>query len=150
MVDDSTQTEWRGHTLLGHYSYDIEGVAPEPLPLIEKGLLRTYLLTRTPAFKGFESSNGHARLTSLFGARGAGFGNLFVRASQSMPASDMKKQLIEMCVQRNKPYGILVRKLDYPSSASLDELRRMAAGMAQSGGSGHPVTADRRALSTTG
>jgi hypothetical protein len=141
VVDDSTQTEWRGHTLLGHYSYDIEGVAPEPLPLIEKGLLRTYLLTRTPAFKGFESSNGHARLTSLFGARGAGFGNLFVRASQSMPASDMKKQLIEMCVQRNKPYGILVRKLDYPSSASLDELRRMAAGMAQSGGSGHPVTA---------
>ena len=27
VVDDPTQTEWHGHTLLGHYSYDIEGVS---------------------------------------------------------------------------------------------------------------------------
>jgi hypothetical protein len=140
VVDDPTQTEWHGHTLMGHYLYDIEGVAPQPLPLIENGKLKTFLMTRTPVFKGFERSNGHARLTGPFGARGAGFGNLFVRASETVPAADMKKKLIEMCQQRNKPYGILVRKLDYPSSASFDELRRMAAGMAQSGGGGRPVT----------
>jgi TldD protein len=140
VVDDPTQTEWRGHALMGHYSYDIEGVAAQPLPLIEKGVLKTYLLTRTPVFKGFEHSNGHARMTGPFGARGAGFGNVFVNASQTVAAAEMKKKLIELCQQRNKPYGILVRKLDYPSSASIDELRRMAAGLTQSGGSGHPAS----------
>jgi hypothetical protein len=39
-----------------------------------------------------------------------------------------------MCKQRNKPYGMLVRKLDYPSSASIEEFRRIAAGASRSGG----------------
>ena len=42
VVDDPTQTEWRGHTLLGHYLYDIEGVKPAPLPLMEKGALKIF------------------------------------------------------------------------------------------------------------
>jgi hypothetical protein len=52
----------------------------------------------------------------------------------------MKKKLMELCQQRNKPYGMLVRKLDYPSGASVDELRRMTAAMAQSGGNARPVS----------
>ena len=35
VVDDPSQTEWRGQTLLGHYLYDVEGVKPEPLTLVE-------------------------------------------------------------------------------------------------------------------
>ncbi len=51
----------------------------------------------------------------------------------------MKKTLIDMCKQRNKPYGILIRKLDYPSTASIDEFRRIAAGASRSGGGARPV-----------
>jgi hypothetical protein len=138
VVDDPTQTEWRGHTLLGHYLYDVEGVSPTPLALVEKGTLKTFLLTRTPVLKGFDTSNGRARMTGAFGADAAGFGNLFVRASQTMPFPALKKKLMYLCTQGNKPYGILIRKLDYPSSASLDEFRRIA-GSAQSGGT-RPVT----------
>ena len=47
--------------------------------------------------------------------------------------------MIEMIKQRNKPYGILVRKLDYPSTASFGELQSMITSMAQSGGGGRPV-----------
>ena len=43
----------QGHTLLGHYLYDMEGVAPKPLKLVEKGVLKNFLLTRTPVFKDF-------------------------------------------------------------------------------------------------
>jgi hypothetical protein len=136
VVDDPTRTEWRGHTLLGHYLYDIEGVAPAPLELIEKGTLKTFLLTRTPVLKSFESSNGRARVTGSFGADAPGFGNLFVRATQTVPLPDLKKKLLDLCHERNKPYGILVRKLDYPSSASVDELRRLA----QAGGNTRPVS----------
>jgi hypothetical protein len=136
VVDDPTQTEWRGHTLLGHYLYDIEGVSPAPVALVEKGTLKTFLLTRTPVLKPFESTNGRARMTGAFGADAPGFGNLFVRATQTVPLADLKKKLMDLCRERNKPYGILVRKLDFPSSASVDEIRRLA----QSGGNSRPVT----------
>jgi TldD protein len=132
VVDDPTQSEFRGHSLLGHYAYDMEGVAPKPLPLVEKGVLKSYLLTRTPVYKGFTASNGRARMPGRFGNKEAGFGNLFVRASQTSSTADLKKKLIEMCQAQNKPYGLLVRKLDYPTGAAIDELRRMLTS--QNGG----------------
>ena len=136
IVDDPSQTEWHGQTLLGHYLYDVEGVAPQTLTLVDKGVLKNFLLTRTPVFKGFQSSNGHARLSGSFGAWAPGLGNLIVRASETKPAADMKKALIDLCQQRDKPYGILIRKLDFPSMASIDEFRRVIAAGSRSG---HPV-----------
>lgn len=137
VVDDPTQTQYEGHTLLGHYIYDMEGVAPQPLTLVDKGVLKTFLLTRTPVFKDYSGSNGHARMLGDYGTRWPGYGNLFIRASETTPAADMKKKLIDMVRQGNKPYGILIRKLDYPSSASIEELRQISDA---SGGS-HPVVA---------
>jgi len=135
VVDDPTLTQYQGHTLLGHYVYDMEGVAPQPLTLVEKGVLKSLFLTRTPVFKDYPGSNGHARMTGAYGTRSPGFGNLFIRASKTTPAADMKKKLIDMCRDGNKPYGILIRKLDYPSTASGDELGQVA----QAAGGSHPV-----------
>src|SRR3984885_1420900 len=135
VVDDPVQTQYQGHTLLGHFVYDMEGVAPQPLTLVEKGVLKSFLLTRTPVFKDYPGSNGHARMTGAYGTRSPGFGNLFIRVSQTTPAADMKKKLIDMCRAGNKPYGILVRKLDYPSTASMEELGQVA----QASGGSHAV-----------
>jgi TldD protein len=135
VVDDPTQTEYHGHTLLGHYLYDMEGVAPQPLTLVEKGVLKNFLLTRTPVYKEYPGSNGHARMTGSYGTRSPGFGNLFVRASQTTPAAGMKQKLMDLCKQNNKPYGILIRKLDYPSTASIEELEKVM----QAAGGSHPV-----------
>ena len=140
VVDDPAQAEYGGQKLLGHYAYDLEGVKAKAVTIAEKGVLKDFLRTRTPALKGFEGSNGHARLPGSYGADAAGIGNLFVRASQTLPAADMKKKLIDLCKQRNKPYCLIVRKLDWPSSASVDELRRELSGMAMSGGGGRPVS----------
>jgi len=140
VVDDPTQTEWRGHTLLGHYMFDMQGVAPKPLPIVEKGVFKSFFLTRTPMLKGVVGTNGHARMPGAFGAKETGIGNLFVRATQTLSVPDLKKKLIELCKERNKPYGMLVRKLDYPSSASVDEFRRMSTAMAQSSGNTRPVS----------
>jgi TldD protein len=135
VVDDPTQIEFQGHILLGHYLYDMEGVAPQPLTLVEKGVLKSFLLTRTPVFKDYPGSNGHARMPGAYGTRAPGFGNLFVRASETTPAKDMKQKLIDLCRQGNKPYGILIRKLDYPSTATLEELGQLA----QASGGGRAV-----------
>jgi hypothetical protein len=139
VVEDPSQTKFNGIPLFGQYEVDEEGVVPKPITIVEKGKLQNLLLTRQPV-KGFDASNGHARLPGGSGARTAAFSNLFVRSSESVKNEELKKRLIEMCKQRNKPYGIIVRKMDYPSSAAVDEVRRIMTGIAQSGGSSKPVS----------
>ena len=127
VVDDPTQTEWRGRPLFGHYEVDMEGVVPEPLVLVEKGVLKNYLLTRQP-LKGHPGSNGRARLPGAYGAKQASFGNMFVKASETLSAAALRKRLLELCEQRGKEFGIIIRKLDFPTSAGVAEIRRMAGG----------------------
>ncbi len=137
VVDDPTQKEWRGRRLFGSYEIDREGVVAQPLRLVEKGVLKNYLLTRQPVH-GFSVSNGRARLPGGFGASTPSLSNLFVSASESVPAADLKKKLIDLCQMRGKPYGILIRKMDFPSSASIEEARRL---LSASAGSSRPVSA---------
>ena len=139
VVDDPTQKEWRGRTLMGAFTLDLEGQLPMPVQVIEKGVLKDILRTRQPV-RGFEGSNGHARLGGGFGAKTAFLSNLFVQARQTSTAAELKKRLIESATARNKPYAILIRKMDYPSSASYGELQRLAGSMAQSGGTTRPVS----------
>ena len=139
VVDDPSQTSFNGIPLFGQYEVDEEGVVPKPLTIVEKGKLQNLLLTRQPV-KGFDGSNGHARLPGGSGARTAAFSNLFVRSTESVKGEELKKRLLEMCKQRNKPYGIIVRKMDYPSSAAVDEVRRIMTGISQSGGSSKPIS----------
>ena len=135
VVDDPSQESFSGQTLVGHYDVDMEGVTASTVPVIEKGVLKNFLLTRQP-MKGFEGSNGHARLPGMFGAKTARMSNLFVKASGAVPEAALKQKLIEMCKQRGKPYGMLVRKLDYPTEAAPGEIRRMATAAARSGNGG--------------
>lgn len=139
VVDDPTQTDWRGRPLFGHYSVDLEGVEPKPLSLVEKGVLKTFFLTRQP-IRGFEGSNGRARMPGNFGAKAAGMSNLFVRASEVVSGAQLKKKMMDICQSRNKAYGIIVRKMDFPSSASVDEVRRLLSGSGQQGGGSRPVS----------
>ena len=139
IVDDPLQTEWRGRPLFGHYTVDMDGVEPKPLSLVEKGVLKNFLLTRQP-MRHFNGSNGRARLPGGFGANSAGYGNLFVRAAETVPAGGLKSKILEICKTRGKPYGIIVKKMDYPSSASYEELRRLLTGSASSGGSARAVS----------
>ncbi len=139
IVDDPTQTAWQGKPLVGHYQFDLEGVPGKSVPVVEKGVLKAFLTTRQP-IRSSSVSNGHARLAGNYGARGAAISNLFIRTSQSESLAALKKKLIDMCKERNKPYGMLVRKLDYPFSAGRAELQALAQSGPQSGGSVRPIS----------
>ena len=136
VVDDPTQTEYHGRPLFGSYRVDDEGVQPQPLTLVEKGVLKNFVLTRRPV-RGFPETNGRARLPGAFGGHAAAVSNLFIEATTTSAPADLKQQLIDICKKRDKPYGILVRKMDFPSSAGLDEARRILSGANQSA---HPVS----------
>ncbi len=139
ITDDPTQSTWNGVPLVGALAFDDEGVVPKTVNVVEKGVLKNFLTTRQPV-KGMSGSNGHARLPGGYGAKAAAITNLFIKANQSAPVADLKSKLIEMCKERGKPYGMLVRKLDYPYSGSAGDLRQLATSGAQGGGSVRPVS----------
>jgi len=139
VVDDPTAKEWNGHPLFGHYLIDLEGVVPKPMVIVEKGVLKTLLATRQPV-KGHEQSDGRARLFGNFGANAASFGNLLVRAAEVSTLPELKQKLMALAQQRGKSYGLIVRKMDFPSTASSGEYQRIATRLAQDGGPGRMVS----------
>ncbi len=138
VTDDPTLTVLDGSPLVGTFKVDMEGVTPQPINIVEKGILKTLLTTRQPV-RGVTASTGRARLPGGFGVRQPRISNLLVRASVSEPLAALKTRLIEMMTQQGKPYGIIVRKMDFPSHGSIDDLRRLSQRTAGSGG-GRPVS----------
>jgi len=103
VIDDPTLP------LFGHTEVDNEGVPSTRVSLVEKGVLKDFLRTRLP-MQGFAESNGHALLGNSPAPT-----NLIVTTTDKSPLADMKKNLIDLCRQRNLAYGVIVRKLDFPS-----------------------------------
>jgi hypothetical protein len=137
--DDPTQEKLAGRPLAGYYKCDLDGVAPQPLRLVERGVLKQLLTTRQPA-RGMTGPNGRARLPGLFGVKLARIGNLIVKASQTQTGAQLRARLLEMVRQQAKPFGYVVRKMDFPSSGSIEDLRRIQGRAARSGGQGRPVS----------
>ncbi|WP_035958740.1 metallopeptidase TldD-related protein [Bryobacter aggregatus] len=127
VVDDPTQKEYKGKPLLGSFSADLEGVKPVPVVLVEKGNLKGYLSTRIPT-RDSKGSNGHARLPGSFGGYLASSSNLFVKSEEAVSPAELRTKFLDMLKQRSKPYGMLIRKMDFPSTASFDELRQQLSG----------------------
>ena len=93
----------------GHTDVDNQGVPSLPVSLVEKGVLKNFLRTRLPV-RGFSESNGRA----LLGDSPAPT-NLIVSTTEKTPLADIRKNLIDLLSQRSLPYGIIIRKLDFPS-----------------------------------
>ncbi|MBI2687473.1 MAG: hypothetical protein HYX27_14265 [Acidobacteria bacterium] len=137
-VVDDPKAMWKGRPLFGNCDVDFEGVEPQKITLVEKGTLKGLLYSRQPV-RGHEGSNGHGRFPGGFGAAAAVPTNLLVSSKETLPAAELRKKLLDLVQQRRKPYGIVVRRMDYPSSASIVELRRLANAM-QGSGSSRPVS----------
>jgi hypothetical protein len=139
VVDDPTQDSYQGKPLAGAYQFDYEGVKAQVVPVIQKGVFKSFLTTRQPVKKE-ATSNGHARFPAGFGTPAAAVGNLFVKAVQNTPLADLKARLIQMCKERDKPYGLLIRKLDFPFLGTSAEIQTLQTASANSGGSVRPVS----------
>jgi predicted Zn-dependent protease len=105
VVDDPTMADFNGMALNGHFQYDDEGVAAQPAKIVENGILRGFLLSRSP-IAGFPFSNGHGRRS--YGHRVVTRqGVLCVKSGKTVPIQELRKALIEECRKQNKPYGLV-------------------------------------------
>jgi len=103
VYSDPTQLHLGKEDLAGYYKYDDEGVRAVRVTVVENGVLKNLLMSRSP-IKGFPQSNGHGR--RQFGFPAAHQSNLIVQASQQVSRTELKKRLIELVKAANRPYGL--------------------------------------------
>jgi TldD protein len=95
--------------LNGHYLYDDEGVKGRKVTLVENGVLKTFLLSRSPV-PGFAKSNGHGR-KQLGGEASSRQSNLIVESTKSVSEEKLRELLREELKKQNKPYGLYFREV---------------------------------------
>jgi predicted Zn-dependent protease len=109
VVFDPTRRKVDGIDLNGWYEYDDEGVKGSPVTAVENGVLKTFLMSRSP-IQGIEHSNGHGR-------RQPGYeivsrqSNLIVQSSKTVPEAQLRQMLIDEVKRQNKPYGLYFRDI---------------------------------------
>jgi TldD protein len=104
IVFDPTRKSLGATDLNGYYVYDDEGVKARPVTLVENGILKTFLMSRS-SVQGIEHSNGHGR-------REAGLevvsrqSNLIVESKKQVSEQALRQMLIAEIKRQNKPYGL--------------------------------------------
>jgi predicted Zn-dependent protease len=110
VTDDPTERTWQGVPLAGAYDYDDEGVPARRVEVIQKGVLRNFLMSRMPV-KGFDKSNGHGRAQPSMMPTGRQ-GNLIVTSSRTVKDADLRQKLIDEVKQQAKPYGLYFEDIE--------------------------------------
>ena len=109
IIFDPTRRQFQGQDLNGYYLFDDEGVKARPVVVVENGVLKTFLMSRSPV-RGFPRSNGHGR-------RAPGFevvsrqSNMFVGSAQKVPEKRLREMLVEEIRRQGKPYGLYFREV---------------------------------------
>ncbi|HAD82214.1 MAG: hypothetical protein A2509_00205 [Candidatus Edwardsbacteria bacterium RIFOXYD12_FULL_50_11] len=105
VFDDPSLSSFRGLNLMGDYPYDDEGVASQRISIIENGVLKNFLMSRSP-IAGFKYSNGHGR-GDIGQAPVSRMGNTIITSQQTMSFAALKKLLIAEVKRQKKPYGLM-------------------------------------------
>jgi len=109
VIDDPTMERISGTDLNGYYAFDDDGVAAQRVTVVDKGVLKNFLMSRSPV-AGFENSNGHGRKAPGFRTVGRQ-GNLIVQATSTVSDSKMRAMLIEEAKKQGKPFGLLFKDI---------------------------------------
>jgi TldD protein len=96
--------------LMGHYVYDDQGVRGQRVTVVDKGVLKTFLLDRAP-LKDFPRSNGHGRAEPGF-LPVSRQSNLQVESSRSVSREQLINQLREEARRQGKPFGLLFENIE--------------------------------------
>ena len=106
VYDDPTITHFKNIPLRGHYLYDDEGTPAQKAMMIENGILKGFLMGRSP-IKNFPSSNGHGRKS--YGRKVVSrMGVTVVKAKNQIPYGELVQKLKEEIKRQNKPYGLII------------------------------------------
>jgi hypothetical protein len=104
VTDNPTIAEYNKQRMEGVYKVDEDGMPARETRLVEKGVLKTLLTSRDPV-RGIEHTTGSRH------AGQASPSNVIVTAENGLSDADLRTKFLELVKQRNRPFGILVRRM---------------------------------------
>jgi hypothetical protein len=122
LVDNPQLDAFQGQRLMGRYAVDEDGVAARVNTLVQSGVLKLVLASRTPIAEAPKSTGSHRGMS-------AAPSNLILTASQSANGQDLRRMLLERAKARGLEYGIVVRR----AGGSANELIQAAMSVMQGG-----------------
>ena len=105
VYDDPTMERYKERPLNGFFRFDDEGVPAQRVTLVDHGVLKGFLMGRSPV-RNFPKSNGHGRC-SPGNSPVARQGNLVVDSAKRVPFAKLREMLIEAARKQDKPYGLI-------------------------------------------
>lgn len=109
VVFDPERRKSAGTDLNGWYKYDDEGVAGRQVTVVDKGILKAFLMSRSP-IDGFPASNGHGRRQpgrEVVSRQS----NLIVESTKQVSDAGLRELLIEEIKRQSKPFGFFFRDI---------------------------------------
>lgn len=111
LSDNPTINEYQKWHLAGFSKMDEDGIQSREVQLIQNGILKTLLASRDPV-RGIDHSTGSRH------AGQASPSNLIMTVSNGLSNADLHTKFIEMVKQRNRPFGIVVRRMSNSNAAT--------------------------------
>ena len=118
IVDDPTAMMVGAHAVFGGYRFDEEGVAAQKVAVVEDGMFKRFLMSRTPR-KDVARSTGHGRSASYVGVR-AHPTNLIVTARKRVSDKQLRKQALAAARAEGLPYVLVIESFSEQSPESVD------------------------------
>jgi predicted Zn-dependent protease len=109
VYDDPTMKEYGGTYLNGYYVFDEQGVRGEKVNVVDGGILKNFLMTRTP-IDGFPSSNGHSR-ADMVNDPTSRQSNLLIETTDFKDEAELRRLLKEEAKKQGKEYGYFFKKV---------------------------------------
>ncbi len=105
IIFDPGISKYKNFFLNGAYKYDDQGQLGKRLVIVENGILRTFLMSRTP-IEGYGNSNGHGRAQAGMQAASRQ-SNMFVESKKPLTQEQLRQALIDEAKKQGKEYGYL-------------------------------------------
>jgi predicted Zn-dependent protease len=109
VIFDPTITTYKGIPLNGSFKFDDEGIKGERVIVVDKGILKNFLMTRTP-IDNFPKSNGHGRAQAGYQPVSRQ-SNLIVETEKPYTDAQLRDMLIEEAKKQDKEYGYYFAKV---------------------------------------
>ena len=107
---DPTLKRFADQELKRYYKFDSQGVRGQEVVAIEDGVLKSFLMSRTP-IEGFPNSNGHGR-KALDNSIETGQSNLLVDIEDSYSPEELKRTLIKQLRDEDREFGLYVEDVE--------------------------------------
>jgi len=122
VVDNPEIDSFQDQRLMGTYSVDDDGVPGRAKAVVESGILKLVLASRTPIAGATQSTGSHRGIS-------AAPSNLIFTASTSASDQQLRRMLLERAKARGYEYGVVVRR----AGGATSEFMQMAMSMMQGG-----------------